>query len=122
MKRCRKCFCMNNDEMQNCSNNNSLENACNNIISDEQNYNENCSCGFDDDNLYNVLPLNPNLAQSYVPIQIMNETFKPCPGLKYGTIYPELVSPYEPCDSMRQIKYLESSNEIGEGCNGCGRE
>ena len=117
MRRCRKCFCMNNDEMQTCNNTNVLENHCNNINSDEQNYNENCSCGFDDDNLYNVLPLNPNLAQSYVPLQIMNETFKPCPGLKHGTIYPELVSHYEPGDSMRQIEYLENSNVIGEGCN-----
>ena len=59
------------------------------------------------------------LAQSYVPIQFMNETFKPCVGLKHGTIFPELVSPYEPGDSMRQIKYLEKTNTIGKGCNQC---
>ena len=64
-----------------------------------------------------VFPDNPMLAQSYVPIQFMNETFKPCVGLKHGTIFPELVSPYKPCDSMRQIDFIEKTNSIGEGCN-----
>ena len=119
----RRYCCLNNNysNSNNCIKPDVIEDACKNV-ENVQNYNENCSCGFDDDNLYNVLPLNPNLAQSYVPIQIMNETFKPCPGLKSGTIYPEFVSPYEPGDSMRQIKYLENLNEIGEGCNSCGRE
>ena len=64
-----------------------------------------------------LFPDNPMLAQSYVPIQFMNETFKPCVGLKHGTIFPELVSPYKPCDSMRQIDFIEKTNSIGEGCN-----
>lgn len=34
-----------------------------------------------------------------------------------GTIFPELVSPYTPCQSMRTNEFLESTNQIGEGCN-----
>lgn len=78
--------------------------------------NSNCSCGFDEE--INLFPSNPMLAQSYVPIQYMDKTFTPCCGLKMGTIFPELVSPYYPGQSMREIDYLRERNEIGEGCNG----
>ena len=57
------------------------------------------------------------LAQSYVPIQYMNKTFRPEVGLKMGTIFPELVSPYMPCQSMEQQRFIESMNSIGKGCN-----
>ena len=63
-------------------------------------------------------PDNPMLGQSYVPIQYMDKTFKPC-RIKMGTIFPELVSPYSPGQSMQQIEYIESRNEIGKGCNKC---
>lgn len=76
---------------------------------------EACQCGFDEET--NVFPSNPMLAQSYVPIQYMDKTFTPCCGLKMGTIFPELVSPYYPGQSMDEINYLKASNEIGEGCN-----
>ena len=52
-----------------------------------------------------------------VPFQYMDKTFKPEIGLKMGTIFPELVSPYMPCQSMRTNEFLEASNTIGEGCN-----
>lgn len=122
--RCRHCCSMNNNflnpNMHNkCKDLGMLEDTCNNVCNNIQNYNEHCGCGFDDDNYRDVFPDNPMLAQSYVPIQFMNETFKPCVGLKHGTIFPELVSPYEPGDSMRQIKYLEKTNTIGKGCNQC---
>ena len=77
---------------------------------------ENCGCGFDQD--MNLFPDNPMLAQSYVPIQYMDKTFTPRCGLKMGTIFPELVDPYYPGQSMEEIVYLKSRNEIGEGCNG----
>lgn len=77
---------------------------------------ENCECGFGEDNTF---PMNPVLAQSYVPIQQMDRTFKPCIGLKMGTIYPELVSPYMPGQSQSEIEFIESRNKIGEGCNQC---
>lgn len=119
----RRCCCLNNNYMNlsssnNCSKPDIIENACKNIECN-QDYNENCSCGFDDDNRANVFPENPMLGQSYVPIQTMGETFKPCIGLKNGTLFPELVSPYSPGDSMKEIKYLEATNAIGKGCNKC---
>lgn len=77
----------------------------------------NCGCGFDEQP--SPFPSNPMLAQSYVPIQEMNQTFTPQCGLKMGTIFPELVSPYMPCQSMLENEYLKARNEIGEGCNQC---
>ncbi len=112
--------CMNNNYLNNstsCMNKDVIEKSCNNI-SNETEYNQNCSCGFDDEES-NVFPEYPSLAQSYVPIQTMTETFKPCNGLKNGTIFPELVSPYSPGDSMKEINYLKCTNPIREGCNSC---
>ena len=64
-----------------------------------------------------MMETNPMLAQSYVPWQYMDKTFRPEIGLKMGTIFPELVSPYTPCQSMRTNEFLETTNQIGEGCN-----
>ncbi len=121
---CRfKCCCMqNNNNME------ALEKACQNVgtvaeydtINNDYNclnMNNMCKCGFDEE--INLFPTNPMLAQSYVPIQYMDKTFTPCCGLKMGTIFPELVSPYEPCQSIEEINYLKSRNSIGEGCNKC---
>ena len=44
--------------------------------------------------------------QSYVPVQYIDKIFKPEVGLKMGTIFPELVSPYEPGQSMKEDAYL----------------
>lgn len=113
--RYQRCCCMNN----NCENmqNDTLETACQNMNCCNNNmYNENCSCGFNDD-YTSVFPEDPMLAQSYVPIQFMDKTFKPDVGLKMGTIFPELVSPYKPCQSMEVNRYLAATNKIGEGCN-----
>ena len=82
---------------------------------EEDNYS--CGCGFDEE--YNVFPENPMLGQSYVPIQQMDKTFKPCVGLKMGTLFPELVSPYVPCQSMEEINFIRETNKIGKGCNKC---
>ena len=121
-RRCRRCFCMNNNNPH-CINQNMLEKACNNAYypCTNMNFNETCNCGFDDNDEKDVFPENPMLAQSYVPIQYMDKTFKPCIGLDNGTIFPELISPYCPGDSMKQIEYLRRTNSIGEGCNADGR-
>ena len=114
----RKCYCMNNN-YQNSScelQNDIIEENCNNISSYEDNV-DGCMCGFDEE--YDVFPDNPMLAQSYVPYQYMDKTFKPCVGLKMGTIFPELVSPYVPCQDMEEQKWIEATNEIGKGCNKC---
>ncbi|MBR1803222.1 MAG: spore coat associated protein CotJA [Clostridia bacterium] len=75
----------------------------------------NNSCGFHEEEEMNVFPENPMLAQSYVPIQQMNNTFTPHCGLKMGTIFPELVSPYMPGQSMAEIEYLSNCNRMEEG-------
>ena len=112
-RRFRRCCCMNNNSQ--CYNSNQLETSCNNVCP-SMDYNDNCECGFEDDEI-DVFPSNPMLAQSYVPIQYMYTTFKPCVGLENGTIFPELVSSYMPCDSMRDIEFIRKTNKIGEGCN-----
>ena len=110
--RYRKCCCQNNYDPE------AIETLCQNVGTTAE-YAENntssCGCGFDEEP--SVFPLNPMLAQSYVPIQEMDKTFTPCCGLKMGTIFPELVSPYMPGQSTMEIEYLRNSNEIGEGCN-----
>lgn len=122
-RRYRNCSCMNNNYQENlCDEQNDIiEQQCSNVNNcsscNHNNYVDCCECGFDEE--YNVFPENPMLAQSYVPIQYMDKTFKPCVGLKMGTIFPELVSPYEPCQSMREIEYIASRNTIKEGCNKC---
>ena len=75
----------------------------------------NCGCGFDEEE--SVFPQNPMFGQSYVPIQEMDKTFVPCVGLKMGTIFPELVSPYVPCQSIEENAFIKAKNEIGKGCN-----
>ena len=66
-----------------------------------------------------MFPENPMLAQSYVPIQTLNKTFIPSVGLKMGTIFPELVSPYSPCQSLEEIAFIKAMNKTKEGCNKC---
>ena len=120
----RKCYCMNNNYQNNSCEEQSdiMEDKCSNVANANFSCNQNeymdcCECGFDEE--YNVFPENPMLGQSYVPIQYMDKTFKPCVGLKMGTIFPELVSPYMPGQSMNEIKYLSATNTIKEGCNKC---
>ena len=78
---------------------------------------DSCECGFDEED--KLFPANPMFAQSYVPWHTMDKTFTPCVGLKMGTIFPELVSPYMPGQSMEEIEYIRKTNKIGEGCNKC---
>lgn len=97
-----------------------IETVCNNYGTVAEFHNEAkskpCDCGFESVG-EEVFPQNPMLAQSYVPIQTMNKTFTPCVGLKMGTIFPELVSPYSPCQSVEENAFIKAMNKIGEGCN-----
>ena len=118
---------MSNFNKRHCCHNNNVSNTesdyddnyanesspCSNIYPEQKN---NCECGFDMDT-ESVFPSNPMLAQSYVPIQKMKKVFNPEVGLKMGTIFPELVSPYCPGQSIQEIEYLRNTNTIGEGCN-----
>lgn len=96
-------------------------NTNNNILGINTNMNNDknnsCACGFD--HADSVFPENPVLAQSYVPTQKLNKTFVPCVGLKMGTIFPELVSPYVPCQSLEEIAFIKAMNTVKEGCNKC---
>ena len=117
-RKSRNCCCMNNRIDNDCNNTeNILEDTCDNVVSYSDDMYDSCNCGFDED--LSPFPENPMLAQSYVPIQYMDKTFKPCVGLKMGTIFPELVSPYFPGQSMEEINYISEKNEIGKGCNKC---
>ena len=110
--KCNKCNNSNTEGIQDV-----LEDVCDNVatLSAFENDNDSCGCGFDEE--MPVFPENPTLAQSYVPYQYMDETFKPCVGLKMGTIFPELVSPYVPCQSIEEIEFIKATNKIGKGCN-----
>ena len=113
-RRFRRYSCMNNNN--NCDKD-MLEKACQNEYNCCPTYEDNCECGFDEEE--RVFPEDPMLGQSYVPIQYMDKTFMPNVGLKMGTIFPELVSPYSPGQSMEEIAYIEATNRPGEGCNAC---
>lgn len=93
-----------------------LETICDNVQNTME-ITDICDCGFDEDD--KLFPENPMFGQSYVPWHTMDKTFTPEVGLKKGTIFPELVDPYVPCQSMEEIAYLEANNKIGEGCNKC---
>ena len=119
-RRCRRNYCC---LMNNMDNNNSCdyETICNNVSNNSCCNNEDCGCGYDDDDnnsCGDIFPENPMYAQSYVPIQCMDKTFKPSVGLQKGTIFPELVDPYCPGQSMEFINFIKETNTIGEGCNG----
>ena len=77
---------------------------------------ESCECGFDD-LIDGIFSGNVELAQSYVPWQVMNQVFTPEVGLRMGTIFPELVSTYSPGQSMEEKNYLRATNPIKGGCN-----
>lgn len=113
--RVRSCCSCNN--MESCNKDQDIfEDTCScveNTISNQ----DMCECGFDEED--NIFPNNPMFAQSYVPWQTMDRTFIPSVGLKMGTIFPELVSPYMPGQSMEEIEFIRNANKIGEGCNKC---
>ena len=104
MCRCKMFNCMNNN-----SNMIDVRMINNNMQDDDE-----CECGFDEES---VFPENYMFGQRYVPIQRMTTTFRPCTGLKMGTIFPELVDPYTAGQSMEEDQFLRCSNEVKEGCN-----
>lgn len=116
-RKCIHCACNMCNNMSNQENKDILEDICDNAatLSSFDNDCDSCCCGFDEE--MPVFPENATLAQSYVPYQYMDETFKPCVGLKMGTIFPELVSPYVPCQSIEEIEFIKATNKIGKGCN-----
>ena len=84
-----------------------------NIIDED----EECMCGYNRSE--SIFPENAVLGQSYVPIQKLDKTYLPCVGLKNGTLFPELVFPYSPCQSIEECAFIKAMNEPGKGCNKC---
>lgn len=112
------CCCQNCNNMDNDNLSDLLEDKCDdtaNLSAFDYDDDDSCGCGFDEQ--MSVFPDNAVLAQSYVPFQYLDKTFKPCVGLKMGTIFPELVSPYVPCQSIEEIEFIKATNKIGKGCN-----
>ena len=65
-------------------------------------------------NSQSIFPKNPIYGQSYVPIQYLNKTYKPDECLKMGSLFPELVMPYSPGQSMEEnafINYINNSRK-----------
>ena len=115
IRRCNKCCSC---QYNNNSNADILEDTCDEVAILSDYYSDDdhsCECGFDEG--MQVFPDNAVLGQSYVPFQYMDKTFKPCVGLKMGTIFPELVSPYVPCQGIEEIEFIKATNKLGKGCN-----
>lgn len=109
---CNKCNNSNSEVLDDILEDNNTAEMLSNYTCDDY---DSCECGFDEG--MQVFPNNAVLAQSYVPYQYMDKTFKPCVGLKMGTIFPELVSPYMPCQGIEEIEFIKATNKIGKGCN-----
>ena len=89
----------------NCNNNRSFGclNNVNNNLNDLRLNNFNI-------NMNDSFPKNIMYGHAYVKNQNMNTIFSPEEGLRRGTLFPELVSPYEPGDSMIELLYLRGGN------------
>ena len=116
----RNCCCMRANNMNCNCNSDELETIANTVVSPASNTindDDDCMCGFN--RAESMFPDNAVLGQSYVPIQKMDQTYIPCVGLKKGTIFPELVMPYSPCQSIEECAFIKAMNEPGKGCNKC---
>ena len=109
----RNCSCSCNNCHSNKDNHDMYETSCNIDPYDDMDT-DSCSCGF---NEYSAFPDRWMYGHSYVPHQRLNQVYTPEIGLKMGTIFPELVSPYCPGQSLEVMNYLKDSNTIGGGCN-----
>lgn len=97
---CRSCNSRRNyNEMFNNTSNNSLNNNC-------------CRCNNSCNIPVQPFPDNYLYGHAYTPVQTMNETFNLNDGLKNGTIFPELVSPYYSGQSMDFINYLRNGGNM----------
>lgn len=99
--------------MSNCCRRNYYDNMENNKMINNMSYNnqfaDTCSgCNKCTYNLQSVFPNNYLYGYAYTPVQTLSEIFTPQVGLKQGTIFPELVSPYCPGQSMDFINSLRN--------------
>ena len=91
------CNSNNNCRCKNCNINNITTTSCSckNMYANETSSN-------------NSFPANYLYGYAYTPTSCMNKTFTPECGLENGTIFPELVSPYSPGQSIDFIEYLRN--------------
>lgn len=94
----------NNDKNFGC-----LNNVDNNNLN-EVRFNDNSNINMNYRIVNGRFPENVMYGYAYVLRQRMGQIFRPEEGLNRGTIFPELVSNYEPCDSMEEIMYLRGGN------------
>jgi hypothetical protein len=87
------------------------------MLNDDESNNK-CECGFDDED-NGSFTSNPMYGHAYVPNQRIDEIFNKCSGLSNGSIFPELIFPYSPGDSIVEANYL-AENTIESGCNNNG--
>lgn len=86
-----------------CSSKCSRKRCCTPRIYDTICSNSNSTPAFPDNYLY---------GHAYTPNQRLENVFLPEIGLNNGTIFPELVSPYSPGQSMDFINYLKSDGGV----------
>jgi len=60
----------------------------------------------------NLFPNKVMYGHAYVPNQRLKKVFLPKEGLEKGTMFPELVSMYNPGQSREVIEYLKSRGDI----------
>lgn len=65
------------------------------------------------ENSQGKFPKNAMFGHAYVMDQQLTKTFSPEEALKHGSAFPELVSPYSPGDSMKEIEFLRNYNKGG---------
>lgn len=99
-----KCMCNNNDFNNNYTNTVSSRNY--------NSYSNELGNGYSS-STYNAG--NTRYGYAYVPTQTFNNVFSPAQGLANGTMFPELVSPYCPNQSLEVMNYLKYHNN-GGGC------
>ncbi len=103
---CSKCSCSNNS-CNSCRNN---FNAFNNSASSFNGYNGLNGGGYSSSNFSNS---GMSYGNAYVPNQTLNTVFSPMEGLSNGTMFPELVRPYCPGQSLEIMNYLKYSDRGG---------
>ena len=106
----RRCNCRCNSRNMNYNSNNSSNNTCR-CRNCNTNTSNSCACNMYTTNTSQnnaVFPENYLYGHAYTPNQCMGTTFTPEIGLQNGTIFPELVSPYSPGQSIDFIEYLRN--------------
>lgn len=72
-------------------------------------YSNTCS-----NNRTNAFPENYLYGHAYTPNFVLNNTYIPEVGLENGSIFPELISPYSPGQSIDFIEYLRRGGNVNE--------